>query len=54
VKRNIAIKKIAKPRAVPGSAGVSTFATAKSNNSSNLILLGIQKFLPACLLPLLP
>jgi len=35
VKRKIAVGKIAKPGAVPVSAGASTFATAKSNNSSN-------------------
>ena len=29
------VENIAKPRAVPVSAGASTFATAKSNNSSN-------------------
>ena len=46
VKRKYVVGKIAKPRAVPTNAGVSTFATAKSNNSSNYILLGVQKFLP--------
>ena len=30
-----AVGKIAKPGAVPISAGASTFATAKSSNSSN-------------------
>ena len=35
-----------KSRAVPPHARVSTFATAKINNSSNYMLLGIQKFLP--------
>ena len=35
VKRKYVIGKIAKPGAVPTSAGASTFATAKSNNSSN-------------------
>ena len=35
VKRKDVIRKIAKPGAVPVSAGACTFATAKSNNSSN-------------------
>lgn len=45
MKRNIAVKK----RAVSGSAGVSTFATAKSNNSSNFDLVG-DPDIPTCML----
>ena len=42
-----AVGKFAKPEAVPPTARVSTSATANSNNSSNLMSLGIQKSLPA-------
>ena len=41
-----AVERMAKPRAVPPRTRVSTFATAKSNNSSNYISLEVQKFLP--------